>query len=136
MYLHSEVHVFPQNFRVLRFLVVKGSHTDLHGFDPRRPYSIKTRIKTPTLRVYPRLRWRQARRLCSIKIWIWLVHPLKPFHAYTEGFCCTPCIPYAGRLNSSTLYVRRSISSSRLSSLMVEAISFPWSRDGMVFIST
>ena len=28
------------------FLVVKGSHTDLHRFDPRRPYSIKTRIKT------------------------------------------------------------------------------------------
>ena len=45
--MHSEVHVFPRNFRVLRFfLVVKGSHTDLHRFDPRRPYSIKTRIKT------------------------------------------------------------------------------------------
>ena len=27
-------------------LVVKGSYTDLHRFDPRRPYSIKTRIKT------------------------------------------------------------------------------------------
>ena len=38
---------FPSKFSVSAvFLVVKGSHTDLHRFDPRRPYSIKTRIKT------------------------------------------------------------------------------------------
>ena len=38
---------FPSKFSVSAvFLVIKGSHTDLHRFDPRRPYSIKTRIKT------------------------------------------------------------------------------------------
>ena len=38
---------FPSIFSVSAvFLVVKGSYTDLHRFDPRRPYSIKTRIKT------------------------------------------------------------------------------------------
>ena len=38
---------FPSKFSVSAvFLVVKGSYTDLHRFDPRRPYSIKTRIKT------------------------------------------------------------------------------------------
>ena len=42
---------FPSKFSVSAvFLVVKGSHTDLHRFDPRRPYSIKTRIKTTSLR--------------------------------------------------------------------------------------
>ena len=38
---------FPSKFSVSAvFLVIKGSHTDLHRFDPHRPYSIKTRIKT------------------------------------------------------------------------------------------
>ena len=38
---------FPSKFQGSAVsLVVKGSHTDLHRFDPRRPYSIKTRIKT------------------------------------------------------------------------------------------
>ena len=38
---------FPSIFSISAvFLVVKGSYTDLHRFDPRRPYSIKTRIKT------------------------------------------------------------------------------------------
>ena len=38
---------FPSKFSgSAAFSVVKGSHTDLHRFDPRRPYSIKTRIKT------------------------------------------------------------------------------------------
>ena len=36
---------FPSKFQGSAVsLVVKGSHTDLHRFDPRRPYSIKTRI--------------------------------------------------------------------------------------------
>ena len=44
---------FPSKFSVSAvFLVVKGSHTDLHRFDSRRPYSIKTRIKTSTLLLY------------------------------------------------------------------------------------
>ena len=38
---------FPSKFSGSAvFSVVKGSHTDLYRFDPRRPYSIKTRIKT------------------------------------------------------------------------------------------
>ena len=38
---------FPSIFSVSAvFFVVNGSHTDLNRFDPRRPYSIKTRIKT------------------------------------------------------------------------------------------
>ena len=49
---------FPSEFSgPAVFSVVKGSHTDLHRFDPRRPYSIKTRIKTS----------RSALLMCAIR---------------------------------------------------------------------
>ena len=58
---------FPSKFQGSAvFLVVKGSHTDLHRFDPRRPYSIKTRIKNAKRTGYIFVRHR-PRRPYSIK---------------------------------------------------------------------
>ena len=58
---------FPSKFSGSAvFPVVKGSRTDLHRFGPRRPYSIKTRIKTLN-RKQRLLNFAEARRPYSIK---------------------------------------------------------------------